>query len=54
MSQHLSTADQKELNDLVKELTIVNAKMQYLLVCEKLDLRERIELGALTMGAKKS
>lgn len=52
MSQHLSTADQEEMNDLVKELTILHAKIQYLLTCKKLSFREKIELEALRIKKK--
>lgn len=53
MSQHLSTADQEKLNDLVKELTILHAKIQYLLACKKLSFREKIELEALRIKKKR-
>lgn len=53
MRRHLRTVYQEELNDLVGELTIVNAKIQYLLACKELTFRERIELGALMIKRKK-
>lgn len=53
MSHRLNAAEQRELEDLVQQITTVRAKILYLAVSEKLSLRQKIEMWQLQAQKKK-